>query len=189
MSTKPLPKRRPGRPTKAEAAEHARLRDEQEQERIASIEARADAELDEILHQPVKQLKRVIPCDEGTLRVIFALAKIAATQDEIATALGVPRTTFQDFMERHPEARDAWESGLGHAKMSLRRKQFKLAEKLAPMAIFLGKNMLGQKDINETINTNISQNAAEMTEDKLLEIIESGKRARQDKTADKKQVH
>ena len=31
-------------------------------------------------------------------------------------------------------------------KMSLRRAQFKLAEKSAAMAIFLGKNYLGQRD-------------------------------------------
>ena len=34
-------------------------------------------------------------------------------------------------------------------KTSLRRKQWKLADKNASMAIFLGKNMLGQSDKNE----------------------------------------
>lgn len=39
----------------------------------------------------------------------------------------------------------------GHGKIALRRMQFKLAEKSAAMAIFLGKNYLGQTDkiINE----------------------------------------
>lgn len=34
-------------------------------------------------------------------------------------------------------------------KISLRRKQMKLAERSAAMAIFLGKNLLGQKDTPE----------------------------------------
>ena len=39
-------------------------------------------------------------------------------------------------------------------KISLRRSQWRLAEKSAAMAIFLGKNYLGQKDIVETnLNT------------------------------------
>jgi hypothetical protein len=34
---------------------------------------------------------------------------------------------------------------------SLRRSQFKMAEKSVPMAIFLGKNWLNQSDRNETV--------------------------------------
>ena len=34
---------------------------------------------------------------------------------------------------------------------SLRRSQFKMAEKSVPMAIFLGKNWLNQSDKNETV--------------------------------------
>ena len=37
-----------------------------------------------------------------------------------------------------------------NGKMSLRRMQFKLAEKSPAMAIFLGKNMLGQTDYVKT---------------------------------------
>lgn len=39
-------------------------------------------------------------------------------------------------------------------KISLRRAQFRLAEKSATMAIFLGKNYLGQKDSFEQTITN-----------------------------------
>lgn len=38
-------------------------------------------------------------------------------------------------------------------KMSLRRNQFKLSEKSAAMAIFLGKNYLGQRDSIEQTNS------------------------------------
>lgn len=41
-----------------------------------------------------------------------------------------------------------------YGKISLRRSQFRLAERNATMAIFLGKNYLGQADkIEQTINT------------------------------------
>lgn len=39
--------------------------------------------------------------------------------------------------------------GLQGLKIKLRRNQFKLSEKSAAMAIFLGKNYLGQKDVFE----------------------------------------
>lgn len=47
-------------------------------------------------------------------------------------------------------------------KISLRRRQWKLSEKNTAMAIFLGKNMLGQKDKQEvehntTINISIDE--------------------------------
>ena len=38
---------------------------------------------------------------------------------------------------------------MGMGKISLRRRQWKLSEKSTAMAIFLGKNMLGQKDKQE----------------------------------------
>ena len=47
---------------------------------------------------------------------------------------------------------DTFKSCCSTGKISLRRMQFKLAEKSAAMAIFLGKNYLGQKDILEETN-------------------------------------
>lgn len=41
--------------------------------------------------------------------------------------------------------------------MSLRRMQWKLAEKNNSMAIFLGKQYLGQKDVVESQNKDISK--------------------------------
>ena len=56
--------------------------------------------------------------------------------------------------------------GLG--KISLRRSQFRLAEKSAAMAIFLGKNYLGQKDTPVNDDPEALKKARE-----LLEGIES----------------
>ena len=77
------------------------------------------------------------------------LANIQCTQDEIASFLGVSTRTLQrdeKFMELFNKGRD-------NGKMSLRRIQWKHAEKSATMAIWLGKQYLGQKDVIEASTT------------------------------------
>jgi hypothetical protein len=50
-------------------------------------------------------------------------------------------------------------------KISLRRNQFKIAEKNASMAIFLGKQYLGQKDVPEIqVSGNINNNIANIAD-------------------------
>lgn len=51
--------------------------------------------------------------------------------------------TFQEYFAKN---------GYMALKIKLRRNQFKLSEKNAAMAIFLGKNYLGQKDYFESDN-------------------------------------
>lgn len=80
---------------------------------------------------------------------IFEIAcQLLATEDEICSQLNIsPDTlvrrvkekfgvTFAEFLKK---------SG-GTAKLSLRRNQFNLSRTNAAMAIFLGKNYLGQRD-------------------------------------------
>lgn len=173
-----LPKRRRGRPSKADIAERERLVAEAEATREAEIQARDEAYLTEITGSETYRRRptRLQPTPD-VLRQIFQLAKIACTQYEIAAVLGVPQSTFNNFLDHHPEARESWEAGIEHAKISLRRKQFRLADKLAPMAIFLGKNMLGQKDVHEVKNTSGKDAAPAMSEEDLLKVIKSGKHA------------
>lgn len=71
------------------------------------------------------------------------LASIMATQEEIATFLGCNVRTLQ----RDDEFSRVYKKGQESGKMSLRRNQFKLAERNPTMAIWLGKQYLGQKDI------------------------------------------
>lgn len=66
--------------------------------------------------------------------------------------------TFQEYFAKN---------GYMALKIKLRRNQFKLSEKNAAMAIFLGKNYLGQRDYYETDN----QEAI----DKLDKILEGMK--------------
>lgn len=70
------------------------------------------------------------------------LANIQCTQEEIASFLCVSVRTLQ----RDEEFCRIYKKGQENGKMSLRRIQYKLAEKNAAMAIFLGKQYLGQRD-------------------------------------------
>lgn len=73
------------------------------------------------------------------------LASIMCTQQEIASFLGCSTDTLQ----RDKQFCDIYKEGKETGKMSLRRMQWKLAEKSYAMAIFLGKQYLGQKDVVE----------------------------------------
>ena len=56
--------------------------------------------------------------------------------------------------------------------IALRRKQLQLAEKSATMAIFLGKQMLGQRDYNDvSINANVSTSYENLSDDELRKLI------------------
>jgi len=78
------------------------------------------------------------------------LASIQCTEEEIAQFLEVSVRTLQ----RDEEFCRIFKKGKENGKMSLRRIQFKLAEKSYAMAIFLGKQYLGQKDVVENQVTN-----------------------------------
>jgi hypothetical protein len=176
-----LPKRRRGRPTKAEAAAR---------EAAAKAAAEKDNEekayLDEVLAKPIKRRNTILQPDQETLRTIGELGKLFCTQEEVAAVLGVCKKTFTNFLADNPDAREVWDDGLMHAKVSLRRKQLALADKNAPAAIFLGKNYLGQKDENHT-SLNITKPAQEMTEAELLEI--ATRKERQAPAPKKESVH
>lgn len=73
---------------------------------------------------------------------VKGLASLLCTQAEIASFLGCDVRTLQ----RDEEFCRTYKEGIDQGKMSLRRKQFALADKSAAMAIFLGKNILGQRD-------------------------------------------
>lgn len=84
-------------------------------------------------------------------RVFEELCKIQCTQSEICAVLGVTDKTLTSWCKRTYKKsfsevfRQKREGGFA----SLRRMQFALASENAAMAIFLGKNYLGQTDKKE----------------------------------------
>jgi len=101
--------------------------------------------------------------DVKTLRTLENLARIQCTQSEAAAVLGVDRRTLCRFFARHPEAREKWDNGLESGKASLRRNQFKLSETNSSMAIWLGKQYLGQREPLDPIGKKEMQQRDAMT--------------------------
>lgn len=86
-----------------------------------------------------------IEIDKGQFEKLCGLM---CTQEEIAGFFGCSEDTVTNWCKReYGETFSEVSKKLQHmGKISLRRAQFKLAEKNAAMAIFLGKNYLGQRD-------------------------------------------
>lgn len=90
--------------------------------------------------------------NERGAAVVKRMAEIMCTNEEIADVLGVGVDLITND-NNNPTFQAAKRAGQVKGKMSLRRKQFALAEKNANMAIFLGKNYLDQKDKQEVEST------------------------------------
>lgn len=89
------------------------------------------------------------PKKEIDYAIVEKLANIQCTQEEIASFLGISSRTLL----RDEKFKELFAKGRENGKMSLRRIQWKHAEKSATMAIWLGKQYLGQKDVIEASTT------------------------------------
>ena len=83
---------------------------------------------------------------------LAALASMQCTYDEIAAVFGIKKRQFIDRLDAAPELRDIIEDGWANGRASIRRQQFKmLADGNATMAVWLGKQYLGQRDQMEHV--------------------------------------
>ena len=80
--------------------------------------------------------------------MIRKLAAVMCTEEEIASVLDVTVEVLHNRLN-HDAFLEAYKNGKEEGKASLRRTQFELAKKNANMAIWLGKQYLGQKDKSE----------------------------------------
>ena len=87
------------------------------------------------------------------------LCGLQCTLEEICGWLGVTDKTLDSWCKRtyHASFSEVFKKKRGLGKISLRRSQWKLAEKSATMAIWLGKQYLGQRD---QVDVNMSGNTA-----------------------------
>jgi len=107
-------------------------------------------------------------------KIFENLCRALCTVDEIEAILNTNQVTLNKWCLRHYEKtfKEMYENFKLHGKASLRRIQFKLAEKNAGMAIFLGKNMLGQTDqLVQKIETKQT-----VTTKAILELPDNGRR-------------
>lgn len=94
------------------------------------------------------------PLTQIDKKTFEGLCRIQCTETEIAGIFECSIDAVCDWCKRTYGATfaDTYKTYADQGKASLRRTQFKLAEKSAAMAIFLGKNMLGQTDkIEQTV--------------------------------------
>ena len=106
------------------------------------------------------------------------LCGLQCTKDEIAGFFNCSPDTIENFCKS--TYKDTFSATYkiysASGRISLRRYQFKLAEKSAAMAIFLGKNMLGQKDRIEYDNIkddNFKQDGLSQSLSELAKGLES----------------
>ena len=101
------------------------------------------------------------------------LCGLQCTQDEICAVMGVTDKTLTRLLDEHygESFSDIYKKKSASGKASLRRIQFDIAKKgNAAMAIFLGKNYLGQTDkqeVEETGDRNITINVSAATRDDI----------------------
>lgn len=88
------------------------------------------------------------PKKEIDKKIFENLCGLQCTLEEIAGVFDCSADTIERWCKREygETFAETYKKHSAKGKMSLRRTQFKLAEKSAAMAIFLGKNYLGQKD-------------------------------------------
>lgn len=109
-----------------------------------------EAVLEDVVSSPSKGGRpQSLHPDERTLQILSGLRQIFATRTEAAAMLHVSLPTLNKLFRESEAARDAWADGFGVGKVSLRRKQLKLCDRSATMAIHLGVNFLGQKNAHE----------------------------------------
>lgn len=97
------------------------------------------------------------PRIEIDLEQFQKLCAIQCTLSEIASWFKCSEDTIENWCKRELKRgfSDAYKNFSANGKISLRRTQFRLAEHNVSMAIWLGKQYLGQK---ERIETNIIEN-------------------------------
>ena len=99
------------------------------------------------------------PMSEKEFKQLIELIKIQCTRDEVCEVLGMSDTTLtRRIAERKIEGVTNFEAlykkHQGEGKASLRREQWKAAQSGNPtMLVWLGKQVLGQKDRQEVDNT------------------------------------
>lgn len=105
---------------------------------------------------------------DDLLNRIKGAGSIQCNHRQTAAVLGVAYQTWLDFKAANPEALEAYEAGKETGCAGLLKDQFTLAKRNAAMAIFLGKNYLGQTDKREfegTIRRTDPDAETEVTDD------------------------
>lgn len=129
--------------------------DKDNEERLNELEDEIDSAIAVLseprLYDPHPQNQPKLKVEDlTTMRQIRALGALQCTMGEAAAVLGVARENFSRWLSANPAGERAWLEGREAGKVSLRRLQWIMARKSAAMAIWLGKQYLGQKEQTRT---------------------------------------
>lgn len=97
-----------------------------------------------------------------SLQTITGCGSIWCTEKETAAVLGVSLATLLHFWTKYPDSKEAWLSARDTGKASLRRTQYKLAEKSADMAKWLGMQHLDQRDPHRVRELDLREQEAKL---------------------------
>lgn len=118
-----------------------------------------------------KQIKKVgRPKVNINLVELQKLCTLNCTMPEIAHFFDIPLRTLEDRFKNDQDVRNAIEKGRSQGKLSVRRKQLQIMDENnnATMAIWLGKQLLGQRDKHDIV----TEDKAETKLTEALEIIQ-----------------
>jgi hypothetical protein len=107
------------------------------------------------------------------VKMVRECASLFCRIGETSRILGCSHQAFTACLKMDEDVSEAWEDGLAHASMALRRTQLELAKKAPGMAIFLGKNYLGQVDepkVKDRDDNALKRQLESLPEEYLLEI-------------------
>lgn len=107
-----------------------------------------------------KNKKRGRPKTFINLEELEKLCRLNCTMPEIASYFDIPLRTLEDKYTNDTEIRKTIDKGRNQGKLSLRRKQIQIMDETnnSTMAIWLGKQLLGQRDKHDIITEDISTN-------------------------------
>lgn len=107
------------------------------------------------------------PPKEFSKATFEALCGLQCTEEEIASAFDTSVKTLSNWCKRTygQNYQECYKRFRNNGKISLRRKQWRLADKNASMAVFLGKNYLDQKDTVDASVTMSTDETANMMGD------------------------
>lgn len=102
------------------------------------------------------------------------LCRLNCTMPEVAAFFDIPLRTLEDRYTNDEKIRTTIQKGRELGKLSLRRKQIQIMEQQnnATMAIWLGKNLLGQRDNLDVVTEDKSQTAFSEAVDLLQAIAD-----------------
>jgi len=112
------------------------------------------------------------PRIEIDLKQLESLCQLQPTDAEIAAFFGVSEGLIADRKQNDPEFMSAYIKGYETGKLSLRRWQFKKAQEgNATMLIWLGKQLLGQKDKQEVEWKDVSELSEDRIESEITKLL------------------